>query len=300
MGIVGGFDLHRGQMTYDWVDVDTGEVDRGQIEPLTRSTLRHWLGELPACEGEFAVEGTTGWRFVVEELREAGFEARLAEAADTAALKGPKRRAKTDRTDAKHLRRLLEQDWLPEAHIPPTGLLDLRRTVRLRKTLVDQRVQWQQRIHAILFHHGLPRPPGGLLTAASRQWLAEVGLPAAGRHAVAVALAEVDRLADRLVPIDRWLAAYARRQPGCRAIIDDYYGIGAVTGPSIVAELGDARRFDNREAVVRYAGLDVTVHSSDGTGAAAAVAPAATALPASWPSRGRGCCGGRWSRPPTV
>lgn len=272
MGIVGGFDLHRGQTTYDWVDTGTGEVERGRIRPATRQQLREWLAGLPAEEGVFAVEATTGWRFVVEELRRAGFEARLAETADTAALRGPKRRAKTDRTDAAHLRELVEVGWLPEAHIPPAHLLDLRRTVRLRKTLVDHRGEWQQRIHAILFHHGVAKPAGSLLTADNRRRLAELDLPAAEQHAIGVALTAIDRLADQLEPIDNWLSAYARRQPGCRAVIDGHYGIGTVAGTAIVAELGDARRFANRQAVVRYAGLDVTVHSSDGDRAAGKLA----------------------------
>jgi transposase len=33
--------------------------------------------------------------------------------------------------------------------------------------------------------------------------------------------------------------------------------------PTILVELGDARRFANGDAVVRHTGLDVTVHSSD-------------------------------------
>jgi transposase len=33
--------------------------------------------------------------------------------------------------------------------------------------------------------------------------------------------------------------------------------------PTILSELGDARRFANGDAVVRYTGLDVTVYSSD-------------------------------------
>jgi transposase len=32
----------------------------------------------------------------------------------------------------------------------------------------------------------------------------------------------------------------------------------------MLAELGDARRFRNGDAVVRYTGLDITVYSSDG------------------------------------
>src|SRR5215211_1175159 len=48
---------------------------RGRIAPATRMGLRGWLGELPRVEGGFAVEGCTGWRFVVEELQAAGLAA---------------------------------------------------------------------------------------------------------------------------------------------------------------------------------------------------------------------------------
>jgi transposase len=106
---------------------------------------------------------------MVQELHAAGWQAYLAEPAETATLRGSKRRAKTDRTDAQLLRELLEQGRLPQAWIPPAQLLELRVLVRLRKTLVDERTAWQQRLHAVLFHHGLPcpttlccrRPPAG-------------------------------------------------------------------------------------------------------------------------------------------
>lgn len=264
MGIVGGFDIHRAQITFDWVDVDTGEARRGQIKPGTRQGLRAWLEALPADQAAFAVEATTGWRFVVEELQHAGYQAYLAEPADTSAARGKKKRAKTDRADAKHLRQLLEQGRVPESWIAPAHILDLRETVRLRHTLAEQRGQWQQRIHAILYHHGLPKPPGELTSAATRQWLTTVELPPASQHAVATAVAQIDQLAATLEPIDAWLAAYARRQPGCRALMAAHYGVGAITAPTILAELGDVRRFANGDAIVRYTGLDVTVYDSDG------------------------------------
>jgi hypothetical protein len=135
---------------------------------------------------------------------------------------------------------LLEQGRLPSSWIPPTWILDLRTTVRLRKTLVDQRTAWQQRIHAALFHHGLPRPTQGLLSGATRGWLEQVALPPAGRQALQVALRQIDHLDAELDPIDQWLGALARRQPGCRALIATHYGIGAITAPTILAELGGA------------------------------------------------------------
>jgi transposase len=247
--IVGAFDVHRRQITFDWVDRETGEARRGQFAPATREVLRGWLGELPAGGGDVAVEGCTGWRFVVEELQAAGVTAHLAEPADTAALRGRKRRAKTDRADARHLRELLEQDRLPESWIAPAHILDLRELVRLRKTLIDQRTQWKQRIHAVLFHHGLPKPPGALSTQASRAWLAGVGLPPPSRLLVEVGVAQIGGADAWLEPISGWLRAYAARQPGCRALMRELYGVGLLCAPTILAELGDARRFGDGDAL---------------------------------------------------
>ena len=83
-------------------------------------------------EFEVALEATTGWRFVVEELRRIGAVVHLAEPAETAGLRGSKKRAKGDRADARHLRELLMVKRLPESWIPPDHILDLRARVRLR------------------------------------------------------------------------------------------------------------------------------------------------------------------------
>ncbi len=40
MAIVGGLDLHRAQITFDYLDTETGEVRRGRIAPATRCSLR--------------------------------------------------------------------------------------------------------------------------------------------------------------------------------------------------------------------------------------------------------------------
>jgi hypothetical protein len=96
--IVGGLDIHRKQLTFDYLDLVTGEVKCGHVAPADREHFRSWLArfENPA-EVAFAAEACTGWRYVTEELQRAGMQAHLAEPADTAAARGRKRRAKTDR-----------------------------------------------------------------------------------------------------------------------------------------------------------------------------------------------------------
>jgi hypothetical protein len=162
MSTVCGLDLHRGQITFDILEEESGEVWRGRIWKPDRQRFRRWLESevAPRARGEvkLAVEGCTGWRYVVEEIAAVGFEAHVAEPADTQAMRGRKHRAKTDRTDARLLRDLLAAGELPESWIPPESVLEWRERTRLYKSLVDQRAVWVQRIHAELYQHGVAVP----------------------------------------------------------------------------------------------------------------------------------------------
>src|SRR3954451_9868630 len=212
-----GFDVHRAQITFDLVDHETGEVRRGLIAPATREQLRVWLAGVETARLVVAVEGTTGWRFVAEEVEAAGARAVLAEPGETRALRGRKRRAKTDRADARWLRELLERGELPLSWVPPEHLLELRCRVRLRQTLADERRAWLQRVHAQLFHHGVP-VAGELAKLAARDWLTTIELSPAGRAVADTALATVDLLDSRLAGLDDELRRFARAHPATRAL----------------------------------------------------------------------------------
>lgn len=263
MSIVMGLDQHRAQITGEWIDTDTGEVQRTRIAPADRAAVRKFLARFRGKELEVALEATTGWRFVVEELERVSARVHLAEPAETAGLKGPKKRAKNDRADARHLRELVMVGRLPESWIPPAHILDLRARVRLRHTLSEQRSEWQQRIQATLYHQGCPQRRS-LMTGEGREWLASQPLSAAAREqiTIATATAMVDALETQIAPLDKELRAYARRQAGCKALMA-HYGIGELTAVTILAELGDCTRFSSSRQAVRYAGMDITVHESD-------------------------------------
>jgi transposase len=262
MSIVMGIDQHRAQITAEWIDLESGEISRARVRPADRAGARRFLARFAGEQLGVALEATTGWRFLVEELRAVGAVVHLAEPAETAALRGNKKRAKSDRADARHHRELLMAGRLPESWIPPDHILDLRARVRLRHTLTEQHREWQQRIQAVLFHHGAPRRRG-LMTGDGREWLAAQPLPEAAREQITVAVAMIDALERQLAPLTRELRAWARAQTGCKALIERYYGIGELCAVTILAELGDCRRFQNSRDAVRYGGMDITVYQSD-------------------------------------
>src|SRR5713226_3716963 len=96
MTIVMGLDQHRAQITTEWIDTTTGEIGRARVAPAHRESVRRFLRRFVGAELEVALEATTGWRFVVEELYSVGARVYLAEPAETAARRGRKKRAKTD------------------------------------------------------------------------------------------------------------------------------------------------------------------------------------------------------------
>jgi len=259
--VVAGFDVHRSQITFDALDEESGELSRGRIAS-TPEAVGQWVERFPDREVHVAVEAGTGWLFVCEALSEAGAIPHLAEPAETSVLRGPKRRAKTDREDARWLRTLLAEGRLPEAWIPPAHISELRTRTRLRKTLIDERTAWLQRVRATLFHHGVSGAPERLLGAGGREFLEQLELPASARERIEVAFAMVDALDRQLAPLERELRQLARRQSGCKALMA-HYGVGELTAPVILCELGDVTRLSSSRKAVRCAGLDIGVHRSD-------------------------------------
>jgi len=159
---------------------------------------------------------------------------------------------------------MLVADRLPQSWIAPAHILDLRAKVRLRKTMVDERKEWLQRIHAVLFHHGVPVAAGTLGRLEGQRaaaQLAEHDLPAIAEQQITVALGIIGHLNREIHTLDLELERSARRQPGCRALMK--HGVGPCVSTAILAELGDARRFSSSRQAVRCAGLDATVHESD-------------------------------------
>ena len=270
MPIVGGLDIHRKQLTFDYLDTVTGEVRRGQIAPADREHLRAWLARFAGRDDvAFAIEGCTGWRYVAEELAAAGVAAHVGEPADTAAARGRKRHAKTDKTDSRHLRVLLAEGRLPECWIPPAQILECRALLETYHDLRTEHTAWVQRIHAVFFHQGAPALGEGALRTeaglAALRAAAAAHLSPAGQLQVATALDMLAALDARMDVVRKRVLDAARHLTGAK-VLAGLYGAGPVTALALTCWLGGAGRFSSSRKAVRFTGLDITVWSSDRKG----------------------------------
>jgi transposase len=204
------------------------------------------------------VEGSAGWRSVTGELAAAGIAAHPGEPAGTAAARGRKRRAKTGKTDARHLRTLLAGGRLPECWIPPGHIVEYRALLETYHDLRREHTAGVQRIHPVFFHQGAPR-------LGEDAWRTGQGL-ARLREAAAAHLSPVGQLqvaaaldmlaaAEARVHVPRTqLREAARHLTGARVLAGRLYGVGPVTGLALTCRLAGADRFSSSRKAVRFTG----------------------------------------------
>ena len=154
----------------------------------------------------------------------------------------PKRRAKTDRADACHLRELLAAGRLPQCWIPPAHVLECRALLETYHALRVEHTAWVQRVHAVLFHQGAPGLGAGTLSTAEGlarlEQLCEQQLSPAGRVQVACGLAMLGAVDAQLGILRHKLVDASRRLHGARVLHRQLYGVGPIGALAFTCWLG--------------------------------------------------------------
>jgi transposase len=260
--VYAAIDIHKHVFQAATLDPESGELVQRRL-PATREGLAGWTSELDGRLIAVAIEATCGWRWVVRELQTLGIEVHLAEPAQARALQGKKRKAKTDKLDARWLVLLLAKKMLPGSWLPPEDIQRLRDLTRLRQALRHDRTRLAQRLHSILLHEGWPCSRSQLLIPEGQRWLAGLTLDRHVRRLVDAHTEMIRVIEQQMTEIDQELRQVARADKRLVAL-QTIYGVGPVIACHLLAEIGDARRFRRARQLVRVAGLDpVVLESAD-------------------------------------
>src|SRR6266511_2945589 len=220
-----GLDLSRKRLDFD-ARRGGGEVfERGAVPP-DRDGLSGLVERLGDAEPVLAViESMSGARFVHDQLELHGWQVRIADAAKARGL--APLACKTDKIDCFVLAELARLDLVPEIWLPDPSVRAERERARFRLHLVKHRSSLKNRVHAILFQHGVPNPASDLFGAGGR------------------------RLLERLRLSEPWASTLA----ASLSLIDTCPGIVWLLGYTIAAEIGDISRFASPRKLVGYTGL---------------------------------------------
>jgi transposase len=257
-----GLDIHKAVFQAVVLDPDSGELRESRFTP-SREALADWAMEWQGKLAAVAIEATTGWRWLARELQARRFEVHLVDPGRARALRARRRQPKTDRLDARWLALLLARELLAEceAWLPPAEIQRLRDRTRLRKALAGQRTGWAQRLHALLAHEGWPCSRGRLLTSEGRRWVAALALDAHVRAQVDVIVAVIAALEEQVELVEAELRRHARADRRCQAL-QTIFGVGPILACHLLAEIGEARRFQRPRQLIRASGLDPSVIES--------------------------------------
>jgi transposase len=171
-------------------------------------------------------------------------------------------RVKTDKIDAKVLADLLAADLIPRVWIGDERTRMLRRLVSRRRGLVKRRTQIKNEISAVLHRNLKGRSAASdPFGAKGRAWIAEQVLPLDERLTVDGCLRQLDFLAGELAQIDAVIAQQVLGDEDVRRLMT-IPGIDVVTATTLVAVIGDVRRFPTARHLVGYLGLHPTIRQS--------------------------------------
>ena len=259
--MLAAIDIHKAVFQAAVLEPESGELVEQRFA-ASREALAAWAREWNGRLDVVAIEATTGWRWVAHELQALGIDVRLTDPGQASALQGRRQRPKNDRLDARWLVLLLAREMLPHAWLAPEEIQRLRDHTRLRKALADDHTRWAQRLHAVLVHEGWPCSRGSLLTDSGRRWVAAIQLHPGARAQVEAMLGVMASLAHQIDLIDCQLRRLAKRDERLKAL-QTIFGVGPILACTILAEIGDAKRFRRARQLVRAAGLDPVVKDSD-------------------------------------
>ena len=252
-----GLDVHR-----DFCEVaivEGSEVRSAGRIATSPESIGLFAGSLCATD-QVVLETTSGAIEIARLLRPHVARVVLANAADVRAIAHA--RVKCDRFDAATLARLLAAGMIDGVWVPDERVGALRRRIARRAALVRQRTRAKNEVHAVIMRCLLGRPPASdLFGKKGRAWLAAQQLPAAEVETVEGCLRQVDFLGAEIAAIDAKLAEFALTSVEARRLMT-IPGVDVAAACTLIAAIGDIRRFDSPRKLAAYLGLDPRVRQS--------------------------------------
>lgn len=174
-------------------------------------------------------------------------------------------RVKTDRRDAMKLAHFLRSGDLTGIRVPTPEEEALRDLVRAREDTKMTETNVKRRLGALLLRHGRIWPKKSQWTKEHLEWVSRQGFEHAGTtEAHSHYVGELERLREALGNLDRRIEEVARtleRADLVRALCA-LKGIKILTAATIVAEVGDLRRFPSAGQFMSFLGLTASEQSS--------------------------------------
>ena len=202
---------------------------------------------------EVAIESCSGAANLAEELAmRTGWSVSLAHPGYVSRMKQTP--DKTDWQDARVLADLIRVGYLPRVWLAPRPVRELRRLVRFRQQLANERRTVKQRIRSLLREERIASPADvNAWTKAWLTWLETADLGTHARWVMARHLEQLERLKGELSQVEAHLAEVTADDSMVQHLLK-IKGVGLVTACTLRAEIGRFDRFRTGKQLARFCG----------------------------------------------
>lgn len=206
--------------------------------------------------------GPTGF-VLARRLRQLGLECVVM--APTKTARKPNEKVKTDKLDAAKVARLFRNGDIVEVRVPPATDQAIRDVARARTDASDDLTRAKQRLKSFLLCNGHHYSGSATWGGPHMNYLRGLSLQDPAHQVVLeeylLAIEQCRLRLDRLVAKMTELLADWEWKPVVGALMA-FKGFKEVAAMTIVAELGDLRRFGNPRSLMAFLGLVPSEHSS--------------------------------------
>lgn len=240
-----------------------GRLDEDRVAntfEAVRGLVRRWAE--PVTVRVCYEAGPTGY-VLYRWLTELGI--RCTVVAPSLTPRRPGERIKTDRRDARKLAGLLRAGELTAVRVPTEAEEAARDLLRARDDAREDRNRARQRLTHFLLRHGRVYADGHAWTVRHRAWLARQRFEdAVLQQTLQHYQTTVDLRTAELARLDQEIAAVAATEPFRQdvAALSSLRGISTLSALTLVAEIGDFRRFRRAGELMAFVGLVPTERSS--------------------------------------
>ena len=247
-----GLDIHKKTISYCIKAIDGRIVAHGTIN-ADRKSLGEWAKGLKV-PWIGAMEATlfTGW--VYDFLKPYALELKVAHPEMLKAITAAKK--KNDPFDAKRLADLLRVDLLPECHMLPSDIRELRRILRYRNLIVRTAVKMQNKMSGLLMEVGATYSKKRLHGKKYFNELLErvEDVPSSVKELLKLSRSSYEMFE----AVQKRLISALRKNSLIRDRVQRLMtidGIGEITALTWVLEMGPSERFVSLRNAISYCGL---------------------------------------------
>ena len=255
-----GLDVHKHYITIGGVNQAQEIVLRPRNVEMER--FQRWAQENLRETDEVVLEATTNTWDVYDTIMPLVKRVVVAHPAEVKQIANS--RVKTDNQDVIRLVRLLIADLVPEVWVPSVEVRELRALISYRWRLVKMSTAIQNRMHSLLHRHNIQAPEGKVDTGENQDWWEQLTLSELETLRLKQELKSLRMVREHILEVEKELGCLSTseywREQAVRVM--QLPGVGIVVTMTILAAIGDIRRFENPKKLVGYAGLGAGVHDS--------------------------------------